>query len=49
MKPMGNGVHEAALDVDSMLEWSAKGVHESFLGGRADGKAFVAKVMIDAK
>jgi len=33
-----------------MLEWTAKGVHESFFGGAdAEGKPFVAKVMLDAQ
>jgi len=44
------GVYEAQLNVDSMLEWTAKGVHESFFGGAdAEGKPFVAKVMLDAQ
>lgn len=45
---LGSGVYEAAFQIDSMQDFSAKGVHESFLGGAyEDGKAFVAKVMLD--
>lgn len=49
LESLGGGVYEAAFDVDSMLEWTAKGVHESFLGGSAAGKAFAAKVMLEVK
>jgi len=45
----GDDVYEAVFNADPMLDWTAKGVHESFLGGRdADGKAFVAKIMVEA-
>lgn len=49
LKSLGDGVYEAAFNVDSMLEWTAKGVHESFFGGCTEGKAFVSKVMIEAE
>lgn len=44
---LGDGVYEAVFCPDPMLDYTAKGVHESFLGGAdAEGNAFVAKVMI---
>lgn len=46
---LGDDVYKAAFNADPMLDWTAKGVHESFFGGRGmDGKAFVAKVMVEA-
>lgn len=49
MEELGGGVYEAVFSPDPMLDYSAKGVHESFLGGAdADGNAFVAKLMIDS-
>lgn len=45
----GDGVYEAEFMPDPMLDYTAKGVHESFLGGAdAQGNAFVAQVMIDS-
>ncbi len=48
LNALGNDVYEATFQPDNVLAWSAKGVHESFLGGvDANGKAFVAKVMLE--
>ena len=44
------GVYEAAFGIDSMQEFSAKGVHESFLGGADEGgTTFVSMVMLDVQ
>lgn len=49
LEDLGGGVYEAAFHPDPMLDYTAKGVHESFLGGAdRDGNAFVARVMIDS-
>ena len=49
LEDLGGGMYEAAFIPDPMLDYTAKGVHESFLGGAdAQGNAFVAKVMIDS-
>lgn len=49
LEELAGGVYEAVFNVDPMLDYTARGVHESFLGGAdAEGNAFVAKVMIDS-
>lgn len=48
--PLGEHRYAAEFEVAPMLEWTGKGVHESFLGGMdANGRAFVAKIMIDVQ
>ena len=47
---LGGDTYAAEFDVTPMLEWTGKGVHESFLGGTdANGRAFAAKIMIDVQ
>lgn len=49
MEDLGGGVYEAQFNPDPMLDYTAKGVHESFLGGAdAAGNPFVAMLMIDS-
>ena len=49
LEDLGGGVYEAVFNPDPMLDYTAKGVHESFLGGAdRDGNPFTAKIMIDS-